>query len=176
MLPGTRCRFGPAVAFQLTTDRTRSPLQAARNYPQRAAMLKAQLDHRAFFPAQVFIVRGHVNTLSPDKSCTSYFRPPLNNHHVPVILNPTPAWALPSELLGRVTYLVRNEGEASLLSGLPFTDLASACRHWGCKSALRKWHMRQSLGGCGSCAGRVRWEWRNFYLLGHSILSKIEQM
>ena len=49
-----------------------------------------------------------------------------NDHHVPVILNPAPARALPSELLGRVTYLVPNEGEASLLSGLPVTDLASA--------------------------------------------------
>ena len=32
-LLGTRCRVGPAVAFQLTTDRTRCPLQAAGNYP-----------------------------------------------------------------------------------------------------------------------------------------------
>ena len=29
-LPGTRCRVGPAVSFQLTTDRTRHPLQAAQ--------------------------------------------------------------------------------------------------------------------------------------------------
>ena len=27
---------------------------------------------------------------------------------------------------------------------------------WGCKSALRKWHMRRGVGGCGSDAGRVR--------------------
>ena len=71
VLPGTRCRVGPAVAFQLTTDGTRSPLQAARNYPQRAALLKAQLDQRAFFTAQVFVVRSHRNTLSPDECCTS---------------------------------------------------------------------------------------------------------
>ena len=38
-LPGTHCRFNPAVAFQFTTDRTRRPLRAARNYPQRAAPL-----------------------------------------------------------------------------------------------------------------------------------------
>ena len=81
-LPGTRCRVGPAVAFQLTTDRTRRPLQAARNYPQRAALLKAQLDQRAFFTAQVFIVRSHGNTLSPDKCCTSYLRPPLKTNRV----------------------------------------------------------------------------------------------
>ena len=75
-LPGIRRRVGPAVAFQLTTDRTRRPLQAARNYPQRAALLKDQLDQRAFFTAQVFVVRSHGNTLSPDKCCTSYLRPP----------------------------------------------------------------------------------------------------
>ena len=74
-LPGTRCRVGPAVALQLTTDRTRHPLQAARNYPQRAASLKAKLDRRAFFTAQVFVVRSHGNTLSPDKCCTSDLRP-----------------------------------------------------------------------------------------------------
>ena len=78
-LPGTRCRVGLAVAFQLTPDRTRSPLQAACNYPQRAALLKAQLVHRAFFTARVFIVRSHGNTLSPDKSCTSDLRPPCLN-------------------------------------------------------------------------------------------------
>ena len=27
---------------------------------------------------------------------------------------------------------------------------------WGCKSALRKWHMRRSVGECGVGAGRVR--------------------
>ena len=73
-LRGTRCRVGPAVALQLATDRTRCPLQAARNYPQRAALLKVQLDQRAFFTAQVFVVRFHGNTLSPDKCCTSDLR------------------------------------------------------------------------------------------------------
>ena len=27
---------------------------------------------------------------------------------------------------------------------------------FGCKSALRKWHMRRSVGGCDAGAGRVR--------------------
>ena len=31
----------------------------------------------------------------------------------------------------------------------------SLIRRWGCKSALRKWHMRRSVGGCGAGAGRV---------------------
>ena len=73
---GTRCRVGPAVVCQLTTNQTRRPLQAARNYPQRAALRKAQLDQRAFFTAHVFVVRSHGNTLSPDKCCISYLRPP----------------------------------------------------------------------------------------------------
>ena len=75
-LPGTRCRVGLAIAFQLTTDRTRCPVQAARVYPQRAAMLKNQLDHRAFFTAQELIVCSHDNILSPDKCCTWDLRPP----------------------------------------------------------------------------------------------------
>ena len=29
-------------------------------------------------------------------------------------------------------------------------------RTGGCKSALRKWHMRRSAGGCGAGAGGVR--------------------
>ena len=32
----------------------------------------------------------------------------------------------------------------------------SLIRPWGCKAALRKWHMRRGVGGCGSGAGRVR--------------------
>ena len=32
----------------------------------------------------------------------------------------------------------------------------SLIRQWGCKSALRKWHMRRSVVECGSGAGRVR--------------------
>ena len=32
----------------------------------------------------------------------------------------------------------------------------SLIRPWGCESALRKWHTRRSVGGCGSGAGRVR--------------------
>ena len=32
----------------------------------------------------------------------------------------------------------------------------SLIRPWGCKSALRKWHMRRSVGESGAGAGRVR--------------------
>ena len=82
-LPGTRCRVGPAVAFQLMPDRTLRPLQAVPNYQQRALLFKAQLLQHMFFTVQVFIVRSHGNTLSPDKCCTLYFRLPpyLNGVH-----------------------------------------------------------------------------------------------
>ena len=79
-LPGTRCRVGRAVTFQLTTDRTRRPLQDPRNYPQRAALLKSQLDQRACSTAQVFVVRSHGNTAPLDHYCTSFLCPPSNSY------------------------------------------------------------------------------------------------
>ena len=36
-------------------------------------------------------------------------------------------------------------------------NAAGQIEPWSCKSALRKWHMRRSVGGCGAGAGRVRW-------------------
>ena len=47
-------------------------------------------------------------------------------HHVPVVLNPAPAIPLPSSILDKVDYLIPNESEAALLSGLPVTDTTSA--------------------------------------------------
>ena len=32
----------------------------------------------------------------------------------------------------------------------------SSARHWGGNPALSRWHMRQSIDRCGSCAGFVR--------------------
>lgn len=49
-----------------------------------------------------------------------------SQHGVPVVLNPAPAVPLPKEILHRVDYLIPNESEAALLSGLPVTDIASA--------------------------------------------------
>jgi ribokinase len=43
-----------------------------------------------------------------------------------VILNPAPAHPIPPQFLSRVDYLVPNESEASLLSGVRVHDLASA--------------------------------------------------
>ena len=65
-----------AVEPQFTTDRTRSTPEAARHYPQRSALVKAQLDRGGFTTAQVSVVRSHVHTLSPDKCCTSDMKPP----------------------------------------------------------------------------------------------------
>lgn len=45
---------------------------------------------------------------------------------VPVLLNPAPAVALPDEVLGLIDMLVPNESEASLLTGMPVNDPASA--------------------------------------------------
>ena len=45
---------------------------------------------------------------------------------VPVLLNPAPAAELPDELWSQVDILVPNESEASLITGLNVSDLASA--------------------------------------------------
>jgi ribokinase len=50
------------------------------------------------------------------------------HHHVPVILNPAPALALPNDLLQRVSILTPNEAEASALSGIEVHDEASAAQ------------------------------------------------
>jgi ribokinase len=45
---------------------------------------------------------------------------------VPVLLNPSPPYALADDLLHKVTYLVLNEHEAGLISGVKVQDLQSA--------------------------------------------------
>jgi ribokinase len=47
-------------------------------------------------------------------------------HHVPTILNPAPAIALPDSIYPLCDYLTPNETEAATLTGIPVTDLASA--------------------------------------------------
>lgn len=49
-----------------------------------------------------------------------------DRHGVPVLLNPAPAARLPGALVRRVRYLVPNETEAAVLSGVPVVDLDSA--------------------------------------------------
>lgn len=45
---------------------------------------------------------------------------------VPVLLNPAPAVALPQEIFSKIDYLVPNETEAAILSGIPVNDMDSA--------------------------------------------------
>jgi ribokinase len=45
---------------------------------------------------------------------------------VPVLLNPAPAYQLTRSLLAKVTYLIPNETEASLLTGIEVKDIDSA--------------------------------------------------
>ncbi len=47
-------------------------------------------------------------------------------HGVRVLLNPAPARPLPDELIAQVDFLLPNETELSLLTGMPVTDPASA--------------------------------------------------
>jgi len=49
-------------------------------------------------------------------------------HRIRVILNPAPARAVPDSLLTNIDYLVLNETEATLLSGVPVTDISAAGR------------------------------------------------
>ncbi len=49
-----------------------------------------------------------------------------NFHHVPVLLNLSPAASLPDEMLQKVKYLVVNETESSALTGLSVVDIQTA--------------------------------------------------
>lgn len=49
-----------------------------------------------------------------------------NDAGVPVLLNPAPAIALPQDAYPKIDYLVPNEVEASILSGVDVVDIASA--------------------------------------------------
>jgi len=57
-------------------------------------------------------------------------------HGITVVLNPAPARPLPQEILERADYLIPNESEASLLSGVEVTDLSTA------QAAARKLHQQ----------------------------------
>jgi ribokinase len=49
-----------------------------------------------------------------------------HSHHVPTILNPAPAATLPNSIYPLCDYLTPNESEATALTGIAVTDLASA--------------------------------------------------
>jgi ribokinase len=67
-----------------------------------------------------------------------------------VILNPAPAQHLPEELLARVDYLIPNESELSLLTGMEVSDIPSA--EAAAKSLLARGvrHVIVTLGGNGA--------------------------
>jgi ribokinase len=56
----------------------------------------------------------------------SYAVEVAHRHHVRIVLNPAPACAVPDSLLSQINYLVLNETEATLLSGVPVTDISTA--------------------------------------------------
>jgi ribokinase len=45
---------------------------------------------------------------------------------VPFLLNPAPAFAIPDDLLRKISFLVLNETEAGIVSGLPVSGIATA--------------------------------------------------
>ena len=68
----------------------------------------------------------------------------------PVLLNPAPAMAIPGELLRQVEYLVPNESEAALLSGIEVTDPQSARDAARALRARGPRHVLVTLGARGA--------------------------
>ncbi len=67
----------------------------------------------------------------------------------PVLLNPAPARELPDEVLANVDYLVPNESEATILSGIAVTDLSSAAQAARALRARGAGTVLLTLGGKG---------------------------
>jgi ribokinase len=70
-------------------------------------------------------------------------------HGVIVMLNPAPAQPLETSLLARVAYLLPNETEAALLTGLRVTDVASAGQAAARLRTLGARRVLVTLGGQG---------------------------
>jgi ribokinase len=92
----------PGACFELTSDEV----------DQAAALIAAS----AIFVAQLELP---LPTVEHGLQLAS-------SHHVPTILNPAPAASLPSSIYPLCDYLTPNETEATALTGIPVTDLASA--------------------------------------------------
>jgi ribokinase len=73
-----------------------------------------------------------------------------SRQRVTVILNPAPARQLDMALLGKVDFLVPNESEASLLSGIPVTDVESARRAAAVLRERGPRHVIVTLGAQGA--------------------------
>ncbi len=70
-------------------------------------------------------------------------------NNVPVILNPAPAQSLPADLLRHIDYLIPNESEATLLSGIQVTDIPSARAAASHLLAMGPRHVLVTLGAQG---------------------------
>lgn len=68
---------------------------------------------------------------------------------VPVILNPAPAQVLPHALLSQVDYLVPNETEAALMTGIEVSDVASAAKAAAKLLDIGTRHVLLTLGAQG---------------------------
>jgi ribokinase len=75
----------------------------------------------AFTGAQVLLLQLEIPLAAVQRAAEL-----AHTHGVQVVLNPAPAQPLPEDLLVLVDYLVPNETEAALLTGLPVRDLAEA--------------------------------------------------
>jgi ribokinase len=73
-------------------------------------------------------------------------------HGVPVILNPAPAQPLPSGLLELISFLIPNEHEAALLTGMPVTNLAEAEAAARCLQSQGAAQVILTLGSQGALA------------------------
>ncbi len=73
-----------------------------------------------------------------------------HRHGVPVLLNPAPAQPLPPELLRLVTYLLPNQHESALLSGMPVTTRAEAARAAALLQAAGAKHVIITMGSRGA--------------------------
>lgn len=60
------------------------------------------------------------------KNTVSYSIETAFRYNVPFLLNPAPAYPLPDHLLKKISYLVLNETEAQVVSGLPVEGVATA--------------------------------------------------
>ena len=77
-------------------------------------------------------------------------------HGVSVVLNPAPASPLPSGLLERVSYLIPNESETALLTGMPVGSRAEAEAAAGALRKLGVGTVILTLGERGALLARER--------------------
>jgi ribokinase len=113
------CSSGVAVIVLTPDGQNRILLAAganARLSPADVAAHAAAFDRARLLVCQLEVPLGTVEAAIAAAAARG----------VPVLLNPAPARTLPAELLGRIDYLVPNESEATILTGIDVHDAASA--------------------------------------------------